>query len=66
MKGLVPGDGEHDGQDDDGRHVLQDPLAQCVGLVHGLAVVDGVVHGDEPLKGDGDRHEDGSSYGNLR
>ena len=60
-----PGDGEDDGQDDDRGHVLQDPLAQSVCLVHGLAVVYRVVHCDEPLQGYSHCHEDGPSDGDL-
>ena len=59
------GSGEEDGEEGDAGDVLDDALGEGVGLVHGLAVVERVVHGEEPLEGDGHCHEDGRGDGDL-
>ena len=61
----LPGGGEYDGEEGDGCDVLDDALGEGVGLVHGLAVVERVVDGDEALEADGDGHEDGGHEGDL-
>ena len=60
-----PRRGEEDGQEGDGGDVLDDALRQRVRLVHGLAVVERVVDGDEALQGDRHSEEDGRRDGDL-
>ena len=59
-------DSEDKRKESDSRHVFNDSLGQSVGLVHGLAIVDGVVDCDESFDGDGHRHEYGASEDDLR
>lgn len=59
-------DSEDNGKKGDSWHVFNDSLGQSVGLVHGLAIVDGVVDCDESFDGDGHCHEDRASEDDLR
>ena len=59
------GDGENKREKSHGRNVFNNSFGEGVGLVHSLAVVDGVVDCDEPLDRNGDGHEDWTSENDL-